>query len=280
VVTVLAILTWWLVGRTLRPVEAIRSEVAGIEFRDLDRRVPEPGSGDEIDRLAGTMNAMLERLAESAGREGRFVSDASHELRSPLTRLRAEVELMIKTRGLDPELASLHEEVVLMQSIVEDLLFLARADATESAIPDLEEVDLEDLLFEEAARSGASTIDVSDVSAVTVAGSKSMLRRAITNLVDNARRHARSRVLVRLTEEDAMAVLTISDDGAGIPEGSEEAVFERFTRLDPARTGGGSGLGLAIAREVAAAHGGTLRLLNTGEPGATFEMRLPLGSGS
>ena len=107
-----------------------------------------------------------------------------------------------------------------------------------------------------------------------------MLRRAITNLVDNARRHARSRVLVRLTEEDAMAVLTISDDGAGIPEGSEEAVFERFTRLDPARTGGGSGLGLAIAREVAAAHGGTLRLLNTGEPGATFEMRLPLGSGS
>lgn len=280
VVAMLAILVWWLVGRTLRPVEAIRTEVASIGSTDLHRRVPGSGSGDEIDRLAGTMNAMLERVETSVTRQQRFVADASHELRNPLTRIRAALELERRDAGDPKVIDDLLEEVVDLQHMVEDMLYMARADAGANK-PVLRRVDLDDVLLREA-RSVHSRVDVamdmSRVSAAQVYGDPSQLGRAIRNLVTNAERHARSRVQVSLFEDDGSAVLVIADDGPGVPSEQAQFVFERFTRLDEARSAdaGGTGLGLAIAREIAEVHAGTLNLISNGSPGATFEMRIPL----
>ncbi len=275
VTAALAALTWWLVGRTLRPVEEITAEVSSMGHRDLGRRVAEPGSGDEIDRLAATMNQMLDRLERSVDREGRFVADASHELRSPVTRLRAEVELLMARGDPDPELTSLHEEIVAIQSTIEDLLFLARNDAA-TTTPDMAPVDLDDLVLEATLGHVRVPFDLAGVSAAQIMGNESMLRRAVINLVDNAQRHARSQVVVRLTEDEAWAVLEVGDDGDGVPAAGAETIFDRFSRLDGDRNLGGTGLGLAIARGVADAHGGSLKLLNPGQQGARFEMRLPL----
>ena len=283
VVVTLGVLVWWLVGRTLQPVEDIRSEVAAIGATHLDRRVPRPGTEDEIDRLAITMNLMLDRLEYSADRQQRFVADASHELRSPLTRLRTELELSISTSEHEQDrerLRSLLGEVIGMQEMVEDLLYLAQDDARDTrhvAAP----LDLDDLVIREGRRIAANRrvqVSLSDVSGAHVSGDRGQLGRAVKNLLDNAERHAHSRVVLALQELDGYAVLAISDDGPGIPVSGVEQIFERFSRLDKARATdtGGTGLGLAISREIVERHGGTLNLTNPGEQGATFEMRLPL----
>lgn len=276
-------LIWWLVGRTLSPVERIRSEVAEIESSELYRRVPEPGTGDEIDRLAKTMNKMLGRLQNSAQRQQRFVSDASHELRSPLTRVRSALEVV----RLPPVSEADHTgdeallgDVIEMQRIVEDLLYLARADEGR-AVPHVQPLDLDDVVLSEARRLQAEDrvlFDLAGVSGAHVVGDRVQLRRAIRNLLENAQRHAEHRVTVTLTEQGDAAVLTIADDGPGIPETDSERVFERFTRLDDSRTSetGGSGLGLSIAREIVRGHGGSLKLTSLETAGATFELRLPL----
>jgi len=282
VVVILGGVVWWLVGRTLRPVESIRSEVAVIGSTELDRRVPRPETDDEIDRLAATMNEMLERLESAAERQQRFVADASHELRSPLTRLRGELELDIAASEDEEEarLRSLLNEVIAMQDMVDDLLYLAQADA--GAIDrDRVPLDLDDLVLREGARvqaNGRVDVDLSKVSGAHVVGDRSQLGRAVKNLFGNAERHAAHRVIVALDEHDGSAVLAVHDDGPGIPSPEAERIFERFGRLDQARSTdtGGTGLGLAIAREIVDRHGGTLRLANPGEPGATFEMRLPV----
>lgn len=287
-VAVLATLVWWLVGRTLGPVERIRVEVAGFGPAQLDRRVSSPGTGDEIDRLAMTMNQMLDRLEDARRREQRFVADASHELRSPLTRIRTELETTTAEAGTgidDAAKRSVLDEIDELTALVDDLLVLARSDAG-GLPPERRRVDLDDLVFDEvvAARAAAAgiTIDVSRVSAAEVMGSQGELRRLVRNLVDNAVRHAASQVAVTLAESTvdsagAVAVLTITDDGPGIPPEQTAAVFERFTRLDDARTRdtGGTGLGLAIARDIVERHGGTIRLDTTHRPGARFEVRLP-----
>lgn len=282
-VVVLGGLVWWLVGRTLRPVEHIRAEVAGFGPGQLDRRVSTPGTRDEIDRLAVTMNLMLDRLEEATRRQQRFVADASHELRSPLTRMRTELE----TVGADAAAAttrSVLDEIDQLTALVDDLLVLARSDAA-GIPPGRRRVDLDDLVFEEvdAARTRAGiAIDVGGVSAAEVLGSPGELRRLVRNVLDNAVRHATSRVAVTLAEragegDDAWATLTITDDGPGIPPEQAAAVFERFARLDDARTrqSGGTGLGLAIARDIVERHGGSLRLDTSHRPGARFEVRLP-----
>jgi signal transduction histidine kinase len=278
---VLAGLVWWVVGRALQPVERIRERVHAIGSGAADHRVPEPAGPEEIARLARTMNAMLARLQESAERQRRFVADASHELRSPLARMRAEMEVdATHPESAEPSLtaASVLAETVSLQRLVDDLLLLARGDAgagTPAAVP----VDLDEVVAGPVARARAdgAQVDTSAVRPVQVSGSPGQLERLVTNLVDNAVRHARNGVTVTLTESDGAAVLAVADDGPGIEPGDADRVFERFTRLDEARSSGhgGAGLGLAIARDIAARHGGTLELDASSQVGARFVVRLP-----
>jgi signal transduction histidine kinase len=277
----LAALVWVLVGRTLRPVEAIRREVAGIGAGGLERRVPVPPTGDEVARLARTMNAMLDRIEDGARRQERFVADASHELRSPLARIRAQVEVdAAHPGGADP--AATRQRVLMetlgMQHLVDDLLVLARTDA--GAAPHRTvAVDLDDVVTRHVRRlraDGRVAVDGRGVGPAQVVGDPDELSRAVGNVVDNAVRHARSTVTVAVATGPGTAVVTVADDGPGIPADRREAVFERFTRLDGARSpGGGTGLGLAIAREVVEAHGGTIAVDPDHGPGARFVITLP-----
>jgi signal transduction histidine kinase len=281
---VLAGIVWWAVGRALRPVEAIRARVDRITGAELDQRVPEPATTDEIARLARTMNRMLARLQESAERQRRFVADASHELRSPLARMRTELEVdRAHPRSADPVAtsASVLAEAVNLQRLVDDLLLLARGDAGALAPGDRLPVDLDELaegLVRQVRGDGGVHIDASGVRPAQVAGDRAQLRRAVANLLDNAVRHARTEVVVAVREtEDCRAEVIVGDDGPGIPPTERDRVFERFTRLDDARTlaDGGAGLGLAIARDIAERHGGGLALHSVAPTGARFVFTLP-----
>ncbi len=280
-VLLVAVGTWSVVGRTLRPVERIRTEVAAIDDDDRERRVPVPRTGDEVSRLAGTMNAMLDRLAEAAQRQRAFVADASHEMQSPLTALRTQLETGLAAESPDwPGIARLMlADAEALERLTSNLLYLART--SESGSPRHDLVDLDDVVLEEAARvrsSRAVQVDTSTVSAAPVRGDADELRRMVRNLVENAVRHAASVVRVQLTTDGSTAVLDVDDDGPGVPREHRGLVFDRFYTVDVARArdgdrGSGSGLGLAIARSVALRHGGTLDLV--GERGAHFQVVLP-----
>jgi signal transduction histidine kinase len=284
----LAALVWWLVGRTLRPVEGMRREAAGIGGNDLARRVPVPDGDDEVARLARTLNAMLDRIEDAARRQQRFVADASHELRSPLARIRTELEVdLAHPAGADPAATtrSVLSETIGMQALVDDLLVLARQDAgaapTRPAVP----VDLDELVAEQVRRlraEGPVRVDAARVSAAQVTGDAGGLRRALGNVVDNAAHHARSLVTITLAEQGASAVLSVADDGPGIPAERRDEVFERFARLDGARSAstGGTGLGLAIARAIVVDHGGTIAVDPDHRPGARLVITLPLAHGA
>lgn len=278
----LVVTTWRVVGGALAPVEAIRREVDEVSAVELHRRVPQPAGDDEIARLAATMNRMLSRLEASRVRQQQFVSDASHELRSPIASLRAHAEVASAhpDRVSTPQLAeTVLAESLRVQQLVENLLVLARADE-QHPTPRHEPVDLDDLVFSEAqrvrSRSGVA-LDTSRVSAGRVRGDASLLRRVIGNLLDNAVRHADSRVEVGLREEGESVHLRVDDDGRGVPSGDRELVFARFFRLDDARASddGGAGLGLAIVAEVVSAHSGTVGLSESSSGGARFDIRLP-----
>ena len=283
----LAATIWWLVGRALAPVESIRREVTAISETDLDRRVPVPATDDEISRLAVTMNLMLDRLEAGVNRLQRFAADASHELRSPLARMRSEIEVDLANPA-ESDLMATHrsvlEEAAFLQVLVDDLLYLARADAGRQDLRN-EPVDLDDLVLAEAERLQVTTklaVDVSQVSAGQVVGDRSQLIRAVRNLGENAARHASTEVRLDLGESNGVVRLAVTDDGPGIPPGERERVFERFTRIDEARSrdAGGSGLGLAIVRDVAERHGGTVTIDETYSAGARFVVRLPGSWGS
>ncbi|MEA2973670.1 MAG: hypothetical protein QOG82_2128 [Actinomycetota bacterium] len=277
-----ALTTWSVAGRALRPVEAIRAEVETIRDEELARRVPEPATGDEIARLARTMNAMLARLETASLRQRRFVSDAAHELQSPLTTLRARLEVDLGQPPATAWPAAGHdslEEVVGMQRLVDDLLELARLDAR-TALSRHESVDLDDIALREAERlrtRGLVSVDTHAVSAGQVVGDAGQLRRALRNLLDNAERHASSAVTMSLREDGDSVELTVSDDGAGVPAEEQSRIFEPFARLDThrARQAGGTGLGLAITRDIARAHGGEISVGSTDTGGARFTIRLP-----
>ncbi|MEV1023461.1 HAMP domain-containing sensor histidine kinase [Streptomyces sp. NPDC050264] len=274
--------TWLVTRRALRPVEGIRAEMAAVTAsQDLARRVPVPGTHDEVARLARTTNETLSALEDSVERQRRFVADASHELRSPIASLRTQLEV----GAAHPELLDVDgavEDTVRLQELAADLLLLARLDAGEKAGG--AEVDLAALVREELSQRVGDrlpvTADIRGTAQVT--GSRSQLARILGNLLDNAQRHARTGVHVAVGLEGAAggrAVLTVADDGDGVPEGERERIFERFVRLDDARSrdGGGAGLGLAIARDVAARHGGTLTVRTAPDGGALFELGLPVG---
>lgn len=281
VLALVAVTAWIVVGRALRPVDAIRAEVADISDRSLDRRVPVPPTDDEISRLAGTMNTMLDRLHMAAKRQRRFVADASHELQTPLASARTDLEVALT----HPEGTDWHETATdllaanrRMERLVRDLLFLARADDTAPRPPALP-VDLDDVVLSEATRlrsNGHVQVDTSRVSAAAVEGRRDELGRAVRNLLDNAEQYASSVITLELASDDSRVTLVIQDDGPGIPPGDRERIFERFTRLDDARSreSGGTGLGLAIAKEIIEAHGGTIAVGNAPR-GARFVIHLP-----
>jgi signal transduction histidine kinase len=245
--------------------------------------VPLPATRDEIDRLAATMNRMLDRLERVRVRERAFIADASHELRSPIAAIRqhAEVALAHPDRTSTIDLARVaHAESLRMQVLVDDLLLLARADE-ESPRTSRLPVDLDDLVFAEAARlrgDAAVTIDTSAVSPVRVDGDWAGLGRMLRNLVDNAARHAGGRVALALAERDSQAVIYVDDDGPGIAPADRHRVFDRFVRLDESRSRavGGNGLGLAIVAQIAAAHGGDVAVGDSPLGGARFSVRLPV----
>lgn len=273
--------TWLVTGRALRPVTRIRQEVEGITAENLHHRVPVPDTADEVAALATTMNGMLDRLDAAATAQRRFVSDASHELRSPLATIRQHAELA----QAHPEVTSISElaEVVAeeglrLQGIVESLLLLARLD--EGAGTRIEPVDLDDLALSEVRRLRAAGLDVdgSGIRAARVRADPRLLAQLIRNLADNAVRHARGRVAIGVAPAADRVLVTVEDDGAGVPVEERERVFERFVRLDEARSrdAGGSGLGLAIARAIATASRGTVTVDESRWGGARFVVRLPL----
>ncbi|WP_329381445.1 sensor histidine kinase [Streptomyces sp. NBC_01716] len=269
--------TWLVTRRALRPVEGIRREMAAITAsEDLTRRVPEPATHDEVAKLARTTNETLTALEASVDRQRRFVADASHELRSPIASLRTQLEV----GEAHPELLDVPGAVadtVRLQQLAADLLLLARLDAGEHA--GSTRLDLAALVREEVSQRSADRIPVTpDVrGSAEVAGSRGQLARVLGNLLDNAQRHAAGEVRATVCREGGQVVLAVCDDGAGVPEAERERIFERFVRLDDARSrdDGGAGLGLAIARDVAHRHGGTLDVGRAGAGGARFELRLP-----
>ena len=272
---------WLVVGRALRPVEQIRQAVTDITAADLSRRVPEPGTRDEIGYLAQTMNDMLARLEDSAIRQRRFVADASHELRSPLAALRTvlEVGLAHPDKAPWPDIAQRAvRQSTRLEDLVGQLLLLARTDDRQLAAQ-REPIELDTLLREVRATTMTHHLDVEITAtrdAVTT-GNPKHLARMFRNILDNAIRYAEHRVVIAATSTAETIQVEISDDGPGIPVAERERVFDRFVRLDTSRehTTGSTGLGLAIAKEIATAHGATIAITEAPGGGTRVVITLP-----
>lgn len=273
--------TWVLVGRAFAPVRRIRAQVEQIGGGDLHQRVPVPPVRDEIAGLARTMNAMLDRLEDASVRQRRFVSDTSHELRSPLAGLRQTAEVARShPAAVDREelVDTVLEETARLQHLVDQMLVLTRT--AEGGASRRTEVDVDDLVLAEATRLRRLhpdlTVDARGVEAARVLGDATAFGQVLRNLADNAARHADGVVRLRVTGGERVE-LTVEDDGNGIAAGDRDRVFERFVRLDEARSrdAGGSGLGLAIVREVARAHGGDASVSASELGGACFRVSVP-----
>lgn len=273
-VLLVAAVAWLATNRALRPVERIRAQAAEITARGLHQRVPVPNSRDAVARLATTLNVTLGRLEHSATQQRQFIADAAHELRSPIASLRTQLEVALdqSTRADWPAVATdAVIDVQRLQALADDLLLLARFDA-EVAVP-YGPVDLAELVREEVHEDRV----VCHVDGpAPMLGHPAHLSRLVRNLVDNAVRHASSAVSVTVCMRPGEVVLEVADDGPGIPVEDRERVFERFTRLDEARTrdDGGAGLGLAIARDIAIRHGGRL-VVGHSEAGARLIATFP-----
>jgi signal transduction histidine kinase len=281
VVGAAAAATYRLVRRSLTSVDAIRSRVAEISTSDLAERVPVPGARDEISALATTMNEMLARLEAGHRAQQRFVSDASHELRSPLTTIISGLEAARDHPALlNAELASqtLLPEAQRMRLLIDDLFLLARADEQRLTLR-TEEVSVSELADLEIARVRRdTTCEIgSSVAPADMVGDSTAITRVLRNLLDNAVRHATSRVGVDVSTDAEHVVISISDDGPGIPLAERQRVFERFVRLDfdRSRNNGGAGLGLAIVSELVAAHGGAVAVEDGPGQGTTMRVTLP-----
>ena len=280
---------WFVAGEALRPLEQIAASVRGIAAtRDLRHRLPVPATDDQISLLATSFNELLARVEESAAAQAwaldgqrRFVADASHELRSPLTTVRSNAQFLLAHRdaaGTDREAAlrDIAAESDRMARMVEGLLTLARADAGQ--LPAMTTFDV-GALVEDVARQAQRRETGLDVQAITVpariVGNADALRQLCWILVDNAVAHAdAAHVWLCVDASGAAATLTAADDGHGFPPDVVPHVFERFVRGDVARAGAGAGRGLAIAATIAAQHGGRISAANRPEGGATVVVQL------
>lgn len=280
IVAIAVVGTYVLVDRALRPVEAVRRQVASITGSDLTRRVPVPATRDEVARLTRTMNAMLRRLESAQRTQRRFVGDASHELRSPLTTIITALELaeahpeLLDSRMIED---SLLPEARRMSQLVEDLLLLARADEAAMSLRRVD-VDIDDILLAEAARLRSADHGVrSTISACRVTGDPAALARVVRNLTDNATRYSRNVIELRCGYEPGFVRIVVADDGPGIPAADRERVFDRFVRLDEtrARRSGGTGLGLAIVAEIVRAHHGSVVVAERPGGGTMVTVELP-----
>jgi heavy metal sensor kinase len=258
-----------------------------ITAEDLTQRLLLRGTGDELDRLAETLNAMLARLEDAFAEVRRFAADAAHELRTPLTVLRGEIEVALRGERSPDEyrrvLQSSLEEVERLTRLAEDLLMLSRFSVTVSA--PRQRVELESLVLDVldagtqlAHRRGVSITSIA-LTPAAVVGDAAALRRALLNLVDNAVKYtpAGGKVGVSLLRGDRMVSIVVRDSGIGIAPVDAERIFEPFVRLEGAREGteGGAGLGLSIARSIVVAHGGQLTLESSPGDGSVFTVRLP-----
>jgi len=271
---------WIVVGRALHPVDAMRQTVNAISERDLQQRLDRPGTGDELDRLADTLNNLLDRLDRAVTSERRFVADASHELRSPIAAMRA----LLETETTDPaSVVSVRAEALArlsqLQDLVEELLILAKADESTPAAP-AGPVDLDELVLGQAHQLERTTdlrIDTSRVSGGQVAGRDTDLGRLVENLATNAARYAATTVAFSVQQRAGVVEFTVSDDGPGIAAADRTRIFERFSTLEDARSPGraGAGLGLSIASVIVAAHHGSICADGPPGAGATFVVRLP-----
>jgi signal transduction histidine kinase len=273
-------LIWLGIGLALAPVASIRRRVDAIAAEDLTERVPVTGGDDEVARMARTVNAMLDRLESESKFQQEFVSNASHELRSPLTTLLATTE----RAAVDPDNANWPEvaDVIMregrrLDGIIGDLFWLARHDEDHAAT-EREDVDFDDLLYEEATRVRSMSdliVDTSMVHPTRVIGDPAMLTRMIRNVVDNAMRYAQSELRFEARYDGFEAVVVVSDDGEGIDVDQSARFFDRFTRADSARSrqSGGTGLGLAIVTEIVIRHGGSARFVKVAS-GSTIELRV------
>jgi signal transduction histidine kinase len=271
---------WNVAGRALRPVDAITTTLATINVDDVTHRVPEPATRDEIARLAHVINGTLQRVEHALQQQRQFTADISHELRTPLAGLRTELEeaqLRLEDTDLHQALDGALRDVGRIQSIITDMLLLARIEARTPR--PLEPVDLSELLQAQIARQPhRHLINLRLEPEVTVNVSPGLLAKILTNLLDNAQHHATHAIDIEVHRTKHTAELTVSDDGKGIPQADRERIFQRFTRLDSARSRrhGGTGLGLAIARNIAEYHHGTLHADDSPTGGARFTLRLPL----
>jgi heavy metal sensor kinase len=278
-----------LARRALRPVDTLSLTARRITAEDLTQRLPRRGTGDELDRLAETLNAMLARLEDAFAEVRRFAADAAHELRTPLTVLRGEIEVALRGERSPDEyrrvLQSSLEEVQGLTQLAEDLLLLSRFSVTVSA--PRQRIELEPLVVDVldagtqlAHRRGVSIASLALTSAAVVVGDAAALRRALLNLVDNAVKYTPpgGKVEVSLLRDERTAAIVVRDSGIGIAPGDTERIFQPFVRLEAAREGaaGGAGLGLSIARSIVVAHGGQLTLESAPGAGSTFTVRLPL----
>jgi signal transduction histidine kinase len=277
----LGAVAWRAIGATLRPVEGLRRTAEDITGTGRTARLPVPPGEDEIHRLAVTLNGMLDRLDAGRARQREFVGDAAHELRSPLANMTTQLEVAqrLGDRADWPAVAEdLLTDTRRMSRLVDDLLLLARAD--ESAPRQPVEVDVTALLTDLAGAYPSVQFETPDGPVWTV-GEVDSLRRVVANLLDNAVRHARSRVIASASKQGPWVVVTVVDDGPGIPAAERDRVFERFTRLDDGRGrhDGGAGLGLAIVRELVRRQRGTVTLTDASpdspEPGLRVQVRLP-----
>ena len=280
---------WWIARKALKPVERMTTRADQIGIDHLHERIAVPTVNDEVGHLARTLNAMLDRLQEGVEARQRLVADASHELRAPLTAMRSEIEVSLRQDPLNIEartvLESARGEVLRMSRIVDDLLTLARISEGQLELL----VTPQDLraIADEAVRAHRSAADAARVELVAggdpiaVAGDKNRLSHVVGNLVDNAIKFSPpdTEVRIEVSGNEDGARIEVCDEGPGVPAGERERIFERFARLDPARSrAGGAGLGLAICAEIVRAHGGRIWVEERNPRGSTFVVELPLAA--